>query len=528
MAGEENRTTMPLLEVFRNIPLGKKISFALTACVLIGGFVALMVWTNRPNYQILFANLETSDAGQIADKLREKRIPFKLEDGGRTILVPDDKVYDLRLELATQGLPRGGNVGFETFDKMPFGTTEFVQKLKYQQALQGELARTIMEFDSVAQARVHIVQPDDSLFVEPDKQATASVVLKTYQGRSLSRKQLQGIVNLVACAVKDLKPENVTVVDVDRGLLIGPHEDSGLGPMTQDQFEYKRMLEKTFEKRIISMLEPVVGHDRVVAKVSADVDFKQVSISEETYDPDSAVIRSEQKEKEKATGGKTLPSGSPDLKYQVYQTNGKTGSATRQVEKEKSLVNYEINKVNKQITSASGEIKRLTAAVIIDGPYELVKDENGKEVRKFVPRTRKEMKGFEDIVKKAIGFNEARGDQVSISNVPFAIQNEQKIQATAKNQWMSYLKKGARPLLNVILIFVFFFFAVKPFKKWLNQAKGYMGPAALPPGREVPQLSAGSEPGGEGTIRKEEILEISRTEPEKIAEVIRAWVREGS
>ena len=528
MAEAENRTTMPLLEVFRNIPLGKKISFAITACLLIGGFVALMSWTNRPDYQILFANLETSDAAQIADKLREKRVPFKLEDGGRTILVPDDKVYDLRLDMASQGLPRGGNVGFETFDKMPFGTTEFVQKLKYQQALQGELARTIMEFDSVAQARVHIVQPDDSLFVEPEKQARASVVLRLYQGRSLDRKQLQGIVNLVACAVKNLRPENVTVVDVNRGLLVGPHEDGGIGPMNQDQFEYKRVLEKTLEKRIVSMLEPVVGHNRVVAKVSADVDFKQVSISEETYDPDSAVIRSEQRQKEKAIGGKTLPSGSPDLKYQVYQTTGQNATSTKQVEKENSVINYEINKVNKEILSASGEIKRLTAAVIIDGPYKLEKDESGKEIRKFTPRSRKEMKGFEEIVKKAIGFNEARGDQVTISNVPFAIQKEEEVQVAGKSPWMSYLRKGARPFFNIVLIFMFFFFVIKPFKKWLNQAKEYVGPSALPPGREVPQLSEGEGADREAVISKQEIVEISRTEPEKIAEIIRTWVREGS
>ena len=528
MAEAEDKPTMPLLEVFRNIPLGKKISFAITAFLLIGGFVALMLWTNRPEYQILFSNLQTLDAGQIVEKLREKRIPFKLEDGGRTVLVPSDKVYDLRLELATQGLPRGGEVGFEAFDKMPFGTTEFVQKVKYQRALEGELARTIMEFDSVAQVRVHIVQPDDSLFVEPERQARASVVLKMYPGRALDRRQLQGIVNLVACAVKNLKPENITVVDVDRGLLIGPREDNGIGAMTQDQFEYKRKLETALEQRIVSMLEPVVGHNRVVAKVSADVDFRQVRISEEIYDPDSAVIRSEQRQREKAIGGKALPSGSPDLKYQVYQTTGQNAAATKQVEKENSVINYEINKTNKQIVSSAGDIKRLTAAVIVDGTYVVEKDEKGREVRKFVPRSRKEMKEFEDIVKKAIGFNEARGDQVTISNVPFAIQKEEGVQLAGKPSWMSYLKKGSKPLFNVLLIFLFFFFVIKPFKKWLNQAKEYVEQEALPPGKEVPQLSAGGESEKEDRIRKEEILEISRTEPEKIAEVIRGWVREGS
>ncbi len=529
MAEDETRTTntSSFLRAFQAIPLGKKISLAVILLMIIAGFTALFLWTNRPDYQVLFANLDSSDAGRIMEKLREKRVPFVLKDGGSAILVPSENVYELRLELASLGLPQGRNVGFEVFDNMPFGTTEFVQKLKYQQALQGELARTIMGFDAVAQARVHIVTAEDSLFVEPSQEASASVVLKLHPGRKLDRRQLQGIVNLVACAVKGLKPENITVVDMEGGLLAGGEQGEELGSMTQSQFEYKRKLEQTLEHRIRSMLEPVVGRNMVVAKVSADVDFKEVTVTEESFDPDSAVIRSEQRSKEKATGAKAIPSGSPDLKFEVYQTGGGGGGASQNFEKEDAVLNYEISRVNKQVISGAGEIKRLSVAVVIDGPYKVEKDEAGNEVKTFVPRSRREMKTFEDIVKKAMGFDENRGDQLTISNIPFAIQKSEPM-AEAEPVWMNYLKKAAKPLFNLILIALLFLFVIKPFKKWLNEAREFAGPAALPQGEAVPQLAAGSPGGGSGQLSKEEILDITKSDPEKIAEVIRAWVREGS
>lgn len=523
-AGNRNN----FVQAFQAIPLGKKISLAVILLALIGGFTALFLWTNRPDYQVLFSNLDSSDAGRIMEKLREKRIPFKLKDGGSAIFVPDDQVYELRLEFASQGLPQGRNIGFEVFDNMPFGTTEFVQKLKYQQALQGELARTIMGFDAVAQARVHIVTANESLFVEPSEEGSASVVLKLHPGRSLDRRQLQGIVNLVACAVKGLKPENITVVDMEGGLLFGGNQEQELASMTQSQFEYKRRLEQTLEQRIKTMLEPVVGRNMVVARVTADLDFKQVTITEENFDPDSAVVRSEQRSKEKTAGSKSLPSGSPDLKFEIYQGGGGAGGVKGQsFEKEDTVINYEISRVNRQIVNGAGEIKRLSVAVIIDGPYKMEKDEAGKEIRTFVPRSRKEMKTFEDIVKKAMGFNENRGDQLTISNIPFAIQKSIPL-PSGEPVWMNYLKKAARPLFNVILIALLFLFVIKPFKKWVNEAREFTGPAALPQGESVPQLPAGTSGGGPGQLSKEDILDITKSEPEKIADIIRAWIREGS
>jgi len=511
------------------MPPARRISLAVIMLAVIGGFIALVVWTNRPEYQVLFSNLSTADAAKITEKLKETRTPFQLKDGGSAVLVPDEMVYQLRLELAGEGLPQGSSVGFEVFDNMSFGTTEFVQRLKYQQALQGELARTITQFDSVSQARVHIVASGDSLFAEPEKPATASVVLRLVTGRTLDRQELQGIVNLVACAVEGLKPENVTVVDMAGGMLSQNQDPLGSDGLSRTQFEHQRRLEQSLENRIQTMLEPVVGANKVVARVAAEVDFRRVNISEESYDPDSVVVRSEQKEKESSQNGMNRTGGSPDLKYQVYQSQagGVAGSAGG-YDKQNSVVNYEINRVNRQIVSSVGDITRLTAAVIIDGPYAPETNADGQSVVTFTPRSRREMKTFDEIVKKAIGFDEQRGDQVSVSNIAFVMQAEGADFSgyAGDPSWLTYLKKGSRPALNLLLILLFFVFAVRPFRRWMRQAGQQQ--AALHQGAGTPQLEAGSGDGKSGMEQQTQLLELTKRNPEAAADIIRSWLSEGS
>lgn len=528
MAETQESAIQQVSRVIQSIPPTKILAFGVILSLVIGGFVALFLFTNRPDYQVLFSNLEATDASRIMEKLKEKKIPFQIREGGRAILVPDESVYELRLEMASEGLPQGRNVGFEVFDEMPFGTTEFVQRLKYQQALQGELARTIMGFQAVSQARVHIVPANESLFVEPENRATASVVIRTHPGRSLDRGQLQGIINLVACAVEGLKPENVSVVDMEGGLLAKGGDADAMGALSGGQYEYKRRVEQNLERMVQTMLEPIVGANRVVARVTAELDFRQINIAEERYEPDSSVVRSEQRQKESAEGGKSVPSGSPDLKFEVYETDGKMLSTSKSFQKENAVINYEINRISKQIVNPLGEIKRLSAAVIIDGPYVTEKDASGNPFQKFVPRSRREMKGFEDMVKKAIGFAESRGDQVTVSNVPFAIQEEAQAAPESESVWMAYLKKGLRPMFNVLLIALFVVLVVKPFRKWLSQAGEAVKTRALHGGAEFPKLESGAVEGAIGRLNKESILDISKADPERIAEVIRGWVREGS
>lgn len=517
------------IDLLKSMPPARRASLAVTLLLVVGGFVALLFWTNRPDYQVLFSNLATDDAAKITEKLKEMRIPFQLKEGGSAVLVPEENVYQLRLDLASEGLPRGNAVGFEIFDDMGFGATEFVQKLKYQQALQGELARTIMQFDTVSQARVHIVTTGDSLFAEPEKPATASVVLRLVPGQVLNRQQVQGIVNLVARAVEGLHPGNVTLVDMEGGLISKGQDGMSAGGLSRSQFEYQRNLERSLENRIQTMLEPVVGANKVVARVAAEVDFRQVNISEESFDPDSAVVRSEQVQKETSVNGQSLPSGSPDLKYQTYQSQtGGRENTSRGFEKENSVINYEINRINRQIVSSVGDITRLTAAVVIDGPYTQEKNAEGEVAQTFAPRSRREMKIFEEIVQKAIGFDEERGDQVTVTNIAFALQDEMATLAgtEAEPSWLVYAKKASRPALNLLLIGLFFLLAVRPFRKWLSQANRQQ--VMLGQGENHPQLEAGSAAHRQETDQQTQLLEIAKKNPEMAAEIIRGWLAEGS
>jgi flagellar M-ring protein FliF len=311
------------------------------------------------------------------------------------------------------------------------------------------------------------------------------------------------------------------------GLLSKGQEGDGLGILGGSQFEHQQKLERTLENRIMTMLEPVIGPNRIVARVSAELDFGQVSIMEEKFDPDSIVIRSEQRTKETSKGRANMPSGSPDLQYQLYQGREGASGSTKDFQKEGATINYEINRTNKQITNSVGDIKRLSAAAIIDGPYVTETGADGKVTQKFVPRSRREMKGFEDIIKRAIGFNEARGDQVTVSNIPFALPEEEKPLSEKGPSWLDYGKKAAKPLLNIALVMLFFLFAIRPFKRWLNQAGQYIDQKALQRGEDVPRLS--SQAGG-GQIDLESgaaLAEISKTNPDLTAEIIRNWISEG-
>jgi flagellar M-ring protein FliF len=516
-----------IIEMFKDIPLGRKISFAITFLVLMGGFIAIFMWTNKTEYQVLFSNLDTTDASEITQKLSDDKTPYQLKDGGTAILVPSDQVYQLRLDFASEGLPKGDNVGFEVFDNMSFGTTEFVQKLKFQQALQGELARTIMQLDSIAQARVHIVQSGDSLFAEPENQATASVVIRLKPGKTLDQKQLQGIINLVACAVEGLKPSNITVVDMAGGMLSKAGEEDTVSAMTATQYDYKKKIESGYEKQIQTMLEKVVGANKVVARVSADIDLRQINTSEETYDPDSAVIRSEQRQSESSTEAVKTAQGSPDLQYEVYQTEGDTDTAGDKYSKSNSVINYEISKVNRQILDTSGDIKRLSAAVIIDGTYVDETGGDGKVIQTYMARDSKEMKTFEDIVKKAIGFDSTRGDQVTVSNISFNLPKEDTGVTEEGSSLMDYAKKSYKPLINIGLIVLFILFAIRPLKKWLTSAGEIVSVKALQQGEIAPMEARGVELQMRQNS-KQHLLEATRKNPDVAADIIKNWINEVS
>jgi flagellar M-ring protein FliF len=397
-----------LLGGFTALTAARKMTLAAVA-VAVALSMGVFVWVaNQEDYRVLFSNLSGGDAASILTKLKEKKIPYQISPAGDVISVPGARVSELRLELAAEGLPQGGGVGFEIFDSKTFGTTDFEKQLNFRRALQGELARTINSLDAIQQSRVHIVLPKDSLFIDQQKKTTASVTLRLHAGKKLKPSQIEGIGHLVASSVEGLSAADVMIVDSQGNVLSQISAgDSPRGQMSASQAEYKKNVEKEMAAKIQSLLENVVGAGKAAVRVTAELDFRIMERTEEIFDAESPVVRSSQKQVDKVTGP---PAG---------LTPGRTGAAAEAaVEKEKSeeVVNYEINKVVSKTVMPVGEVKKLSIAVLVDGIYE--KDNTGALI--FQERPRKDVEALEDLVRKSAGLDAQRGDQVVVSSMAFS------------------------------------------------------------------------------------------------------------
>ncbi|MBT3224570.1 MAG: flagellar M-ring protein FliF, partial [Proteobacteria bacterium] len=336
--------------------------------VVVGAFLAMILWLNRPDYKVLYSKLQSEDVIRITGMLDASKEKYKLENEGTTILVPEERVYDLRLKVAEEGAIVGSGVGFEIFDEVKVGQTEFVQKINFQRALQGELGRTISEFPAIEKARIHLVLPKKSLFIEEQQQPSASVVLKLVEGKKLDAKEVQAIINLVSMSVEGLDRDRISIADTRGKLLFSPKDDTSLEGLTTTQLEYKVTLQQNLERRIEEMLFPVIGPGRVIAKVNADLDFSHKTIHKEMYDPEGQVVRSEQRSEESTRGQANLEAGSPEPNFRGDGLTG--GLSQQQGSRESRTTNYEITKEEQEIVASLGDIKRLSVAVIVDGTYE--------------------------------------------------------------------------------------------------------------------------------------------------------------
>ncbi|MBF0564002.1 MAG: flagellar M-ring protein FliF [Nitrospirae bacterium] len=449
-----------VLEIVKGWSKRTKVIVISTIIVVISSLILLFSWTQKTDYQVLFSNLTESDAGAIVNKLNEMKVPFKLTVN--SILVPAPKVYELRLQLAAQGLPVGGGIGFEIFDKTDFQTTDFVQKLNYKRALEGELSRTISSLSEIDHTRVHLALPEKSLFVKDKETATASILVKLKPGRSLSQSQVQGIVHLVSSSIEGLNPGDITIVDNNGTMLTRPSDDV-LG-LTTTQLEYQKKYEQQVETTIKDILEPVIGKDRVKVKVSADLDFSRTEKTEEKFDPEGSVLRSEQSMKEKSQSGS--PGGVPGVQSNLP---GKPGTQAQgqqtQSQKESDTTNFEITKVTSHTLMSLGNLRKLSAAVLVDGMY---KEKKGSKELTYVPRTDDEIKRYDDLVKKAIGYTQTRGDEVSVVNMPFEPVAKEEI-APERRDWLKDAAMVAKYFAPLIVAILFYFFIVRPVIKSLSQ-----------------------------------------------------------
>lgn len=512
------------------IPLGKRIALLALAGVLFAAILLVSFYAAKPDFQVLYANLSPEDASEVVAKLGELQVPHKLVQQGTAVVVPSAQVYDLRIKLATEGLPQGGGVGFEIFDKSTFGMTEFVQKLNYIRAVQGELMRTINSISQVSSSRVHLVVPEDRLFTENKKEPSASVVLKLRPGKVLSTSQVQGIVNLVASAVEGLRPENVTVVDTKGNTLSQKQPSDDVSRMTTFQMDYRENLEKRLEGRVQTMLENVLGPNKAIARVTADIDFVHSERTEETYDPASQVARSEQRSEQSDVGAE-LPVGVPGIQSNLpeegeSQLVAKPSKSSRTEE----TINYEMNKVVKHVVEPSGTIKKLSIAVMIDGTYKAVANEAGEETLQYVPRTEDDIKKYVEIVRTAAGVNEDRGDKIVVESVPFlteqVMQEQKALEKEADRQFYEELVKyGMTGLLGIILLT----FILRPLLTWLRSTSKELEELRGFP-QTVSQLE--SELGMKAKAEEEkidyrkEIQTIIQADPEGTADLLRKWIKD--
>jgi len=467
---------LQLQNLFKSISVGKRIALLILAVGFVAGFIFLMNWAGNPEFHPLYSNLDANDAGIILNRLKEQKIPYRLSANGSTILIPQEKIYETRMELASEGLPQGGSIGFELFDNTKLGMTEFAQNVNYQRALQGELVRTINGFEEVDSCRVHIVLPEKSLFVKDEEAASASVVLKLHHGKWLTQQQVQGIVHLVSSSVSRMSPENVTVVDSSGRLLTGSKDQTGIATLSSDQLEYQVKVERKLENRVLTMLEKALGANRAIVRVSCALNFKQHEMTEERFLPENQVVRSEQMFNETAKEADPTPQGIPGIQSNLPESspaqNQTINNENTTFAKQDRTVNYEIGKLTSRTLDPVGDIERVSVAVLVDGTYQSSIKESGEPEWTYTPRSPDELTKIENLVKSAVNFVGDRGDKVEVVNIPFETnQMAQPDDDSLLETWMARLK-DYKPYFKYTFLSLFliltFFFVVQPLIRWLT------------------------------------------------------------
>jgi len=522
-----NESVRQFINLLNSLPISKKISMVFVIILVVTGFVLMFFWTNQENYQVLFSDLSQRDASAIASRLKETNTSYRLEGNGTMIMVPEEKVYELRLSLAGDGLPNGGNVGFEIFDHTDFKTTKFVQELNYRRALQGELARTINRFKEITDSRVFIAIPEESLFIEDRKPASASIQLDLRS--NLPPAKLTAIVHLVASAVEGLEPEHVTVVDTKGRLIFkGGIGDESSSELNNTQLGYKTNIENEIKTNVQGMLEGIVGPGKAIVRVTAEIDFDKTTLSEEEYDPLATAVRSSRNIEEIMQAGKKENNVAQTLIDERRGVVPSPNQTQTKNTKKDVATNYEINKITRTILKPAGKIKRLSVAAVIDGNYELENLEDGTTKTKYIPRSEKEIKTFQEIVKKAMGYNEDREDQVSVSSIPFAgsvpMESNAEAEVSKSDQILSIVKDYRRTIVNFVLVLMVFMLIVKPL---LNSVKNITKEVAVQ-SRKLASVSGKYDrlPESKEMGRIERVREISNNDPEKAQQLVKGWIGE--
>ncbi|WP_341923105.1 flagellar basal-body MS-ring/collar protein FliF [Polaromonas sp. YR568] len=549
--------TLPWLEQLRANP---RLPLMIGASAAVAAVAALWLWSRAPDYGVLYSNLSDRDGGAIIASLQQMNIPYKFAEGGGALLVAANKVPEARLRLASQGLPKGGTVGFELMDSQKFGTSQFAEQVNYQRALEGELARSINSISAVESARVHLALPKPSLFVRDQKKPSASVVLTLHRGRTIDEGQISAIVHLISSSVPELSAKSITVVDQAGNLLSAAN--TGTRGLDVSQLKYAQEIEQGYIRRIEAILQPIVGSGNVHAQVAADIDFSIVENTDEKYrpnqEPGSAAVRSQQSSESGQQGGNPAggvpgalsnqpPSdpvapivnpaqagkpGAPvagQLKMSTELSAGgtlarSTGASSNT--RKDVTTNYEVDRSIRHVQQGAGGIKRLSVAVVVN--YRGATGAQGKRAAQAL--TAAELEQIKNLARQAMGFSAERGDSLNVVNSPFAsdASDTPELPVWRQPDNIEMAKAGGKYLMLGILALYLWFAVLRPLlRKHLHPVPAQ---AAAPGQEEAPSADAVAQSQERQAERHLENIryaqETAAKEPRAVAMLIKHWMGE--
>ena len=530
-----------------------RLVFGIALFVAIGAFGIFM--GRQAEWRVLYTNLADKDGGAIVAQLSQMNVPYKHAEGGGAILVPADKVHDTRLRLASLGLPKGSVAGFEMMESNRFGMTQFQERLTFQRGLEGELTRSIQSLSSVQSARIHLALPNQNGFFREQQKPSASVLVSLNAGHTLDRAQIAGIIHLVASSVPEMSPSAVSVLD-DTGKLLSVSADgSGGTAVDAQQLQYTQQLEQLYSRRILDILEPVVGRQNVKAQVTAEVDFSQTESTSEQHrpnqTPDATAIRSQQLVESSNGAAAGPPSGVPGAVSNQPPgpnsapingaaqplTGGGAGASGAPggsgATKRESIINYEVDKTIKVVRGSSGVVKRLSAAVVVN--HQSTTDAKGKTTT--TPLTDQQIEKMTALVRETIGFSKDRGDSVNLMNAPFALEKSimTEVPLWKQAEVQDMVRSFAWPVGTLLFGMMVLLGFIKPAMKTLaqnpattrvrtNELDAVVSEEPDRPQLMAPGASAEAQGPTAGALALEDARKLTRDNPAAVANIVKGWI----
>lgn len=553
MAVANNVLLSDKMTSFAQTPGAQKFLIGLGIAAVVAVMAGVWIWSQQPDYRVLFSNYSDRDGGAIVASLQQLNVPYKFAEGGGAILVPATQVHDARLKLAAQGLPKGGNVGFELMENQKLGISQFLEQVNFQRALEGELARSIESIAAVQAARIHLALPKASVFVRDRQEPTASVLLNLHGGRTLDAQQVSAVVHLVASSVPNLSTKNVTIVDQNGNLLSETNKSGAVNGLDATQLKYVQELQRSIVRRVESIITPIVGAHNVRAEATADVDFSRSEQAAETFKPNLATdvssVRSQQSSESEtqnnlnSTGIPGALSNQPPVPAIAPLTtagNGNVAAGTATVPtpapntRKDTTTNYEIDKTIRYVQQPMGGIKRLSVAVVVN--YKKVTNAAGKT--SSIALSDIEKTQITDLVKEAMGYDQERGDSLNVVNSPFAGMEKEIIAELPlwKQQDMIQLAKEIGKYLVAGIVLLYLFFRVlKPMLRKLNsRSTAINGAEGLPApdtdedsvqiGNIAKMLGQEKRPASSYEKNMEIAKQLAKNDPKIVANVVKSWV----